>query len=414
MKKGIFGVWFKELATLIFTQTVQAFLLAIIMAIIVQALQSSSGVGSTYGAGLLAIIALSQFNKIEMLIKNIFGVTSQFNVGMDSGRAGLLGSLMLGKMALSGAKKVGDNAGKMIGGTAGAIKSKKHTRALQAERLKLEAEGNAEDLTNQADALTGEIGAMSDEYIHNASIGAARAQGAQAVGGTGSGVGISSSQIQELIGAVKEQTNEIKKGKLDGGKGDAKDKLKALDEQINESKEKTRQNRMKALSGLAETVVDLPAGALGVATGLAEGNAYKAATYGLTAAGAADSVVSGAISGGYNAGKNVVQGAKEYNADRRAAKGFDKQDFKGLEKAIREQNKSKQVNTRGDYDKAVSQANAAKASININTEIKKNIQETIRQDTIKSMSREQRGNTFNKAKKINDIKNNTKFDAGNN
>ena len=75
MKKGVFNAWFKEIVTLIFTQTVQAFLLAIVLTIIISALKNNSssvGDGAGAAAGLLAIIALSQFSKLELLVKKYF------------------------------------------------------------------------------------------------------------------------------------------------------------------------------------------------------------------------------------------------------------------------------------------------------------------------------------------------------
>ena len=67
MNKGIFSSWFREFATLVFTQTVQAFLLAIVMSIIISCIQNANGNGIN-AAGLLAIIALSSFGKIELLV----------------------------------------------------------------------------------------------------------------------------------------------------------------------------------------------------------------------------------------------------------------------------------------------------------------------------------------------------------
>ncbi len=405
MKKGIFGVWFKELATLIFTQTVQAFLLAIIMAIIVQALQSSSGVGSTYGAGLLAIIALSQFNKIELLIKNIFGVTSQFNVGMESGRAGLLGSLMLGKMALSGAKKVGDNAGKILDGRREAKASKARTNALLARQ-------GTDQLSGEAAAVQEELLNQAGDYTDNMVKGAAYSHGAQAVGGAGgagNGVGVTASQIQELKAAVKEQTGEIKSqtseikaGKLSAGKDDVKEKMKALDDQIRESRNNTTRAKLKALSGVAETLVDIPVGALGVATGLAEGSLAKGVGYGLTAAGVADSAISHTIQ---NNGERVIKEVdrrETIKRDNNTSAGFTKDQLKGFERAIKEANAGKAGETRQKYD-------AAKISLNINNEIKN----SIKKESVKVMSPSS-GSSMNNTKKNMSSRNNAKFDAGNN
>ena len=72
MKKDIFMVWLKEFCSLIFTQTVQAFLLAIIMSVVV-ATASNGNIedqGNTISAtGLIAIIALASISKVELLVK---------------------------------------------------------------------------------------------------------------------------------------------------------------------------------------------------------------------------------------------------------------------------------------------------------------------------------------------------------
>lgn len=114
MKKGVLGSWFKEFATIVFTQTVQAFLLAIVLAIIVSSLAGVSSDNKDDGvaaAGLLAIVALSSFGKIELLIKNIFGVTSSFGDpgSMQAGRGITAGTVL----AMRGAKRLTDNFSKV-------------------------------------------------------------------------------------------------------------------------------------------------------------------------------------------------------------------------------------------------------------------------------------------------------------
>ncbi len=109
MKKGIFGTWFREFATIVFTQTVQAFLLAIVMSVIISSL-AGAGKDSIDAAGLLAIIALSSFGKIEMLIKNIFGVTSAFgDPGSLRAGAGITAGTLL---AARGVRQISDNVSK--------------------------------------------------------------------------------------------------------------------------------------------------------------------------------------------------------------------------------------------------------------------------------------------------------------
>jgi len=316
-------------------------------------------------------------------------------IALGAGGAGLLGGLMLGKAALGGAGKVLNNGGKIAGGFAGGIKSAIHTHELKTERNKLLAEGDEAALQADANTIATQMGNAADEYINYAGQGAAMAQGAQAAGGIGggSGTGVSSSQIQELISAVKEQTTEIKNGKLTSGKDDAKDKLKALDEQIKASKQNTRDHAVKFVSGIAETAAALPAGALGMATGLAEGSLGKAAGYGLTAAGVADSAVSRTVKGTQNAVEGAVGGTMNVVHDVKLS---------GQNKAA----------TRTAKDNAA----AAKVSIAVNTQIRDEIKSKMTKENVKSMSTEQRKDVYERRKSVNNLKNATKakFDAGNN
>lgn len=256
MKKGIFGTWFKELATLIFTQTIQAFLLAIVMTIIISALSatgSGSGTGA-YAAGLLAIIALSQFGKIELLVKNIFGVTSQFSNDAGSMRSGAGGLLMAG-MALRSAKKLGDNIPKVASG----VKSW-HQNRLQVKNLT--AQRNALESGQLADAAMDAFEETGGEFIDNAGKGAALAAGARATGGVGGGIGssgsgglgVSQSDIQNLITAIKDQTSTLKSQKLEGTKTDNKAKLEELDAKIKQAKAGGREGIRQAFSGVTETI----------------------------------------------------------------------------------------------------------------------------------------------------------------
>lgn len=410
MKKGIFGTWFKELASLIFTQTVQAFLLAIIMAIIVNALQMSGGVAGTYGAGLLAIIALSQFGKIEQLIKQIFGVGSQFGPDLNNGKAGLLGALALGKMALSGGKKVLDNGAKIGTGLVGGIKSHAHTKALMAQRDELAA-------TEEAAGIAGETEGLIDNTLREVGTGMARGYGASmandAIGG-GSGTGVSSSQIQELISAVKDQTNVIKTKNLDEGKDSKKSKLEQLDAQIAESRKNTRDHLIRMGSGFAETAAAIPAGALGAATGLAMGDFGKAAAFSLTAAGAADSVVSGTIRGAQNVGETLNVQVRDFHTDLKTANGYDKTVKHRVKDSMKqsrqnELNKASQTISRADQARVEKARNQA-----INDAIKKNIAAHTDKNGVNYSSIDQAMKTFNNVKKNANNHTNKRFDAGNN
>ena len=113
MLNGIFGKWLREFATLVLTQTVQAFLLAVVMTIIISCLGNANDEDTgNQAAGLLAIIALASFSKIELLVKNIFGVTSQF--GDPSLAAGARGLTAGGLLAMRGGKRLLNNGSDLI------------------------------------------------------------------------------------------------------------------------------------------------------------------------------------------------------------------------------------------------------------------------------------------------------------
>lgn len=288
MKKGIFGGWFKELASLIFTQTVQAFLLAIIMSIIVNALTANGGTGGTYGAGLLAIIALSQFNKIELLIKNIFGVTSQYGGSMQDGKGGLLGSMMALKMG----KSVLDNGKKFVDGRRQSKMAGRELSNLKKERENLALGDNAENAELDAQNAFNAMGETADKFIDDAQTGAGMAAGARMVNGgtSGSNIGISSSQIDQLISAVKDQTTTLKSQKADANKKDNSDKLKDLDRKILDAQNKKDAGKRLARSGVYESIGAIGGGIAGSMVGLAQGDdVLKNATIG---AGIADKAIS--------------------------------------------------------------------------------------------------------------------------
>lgn len=288
MKKGIFGGWFKELASLIFTQTVQAFLLAIIMSIIVNALTANGGTGGTYGAGLLAIIALSQFNKIELLIKNIFGVTSQYGGSMQDGKGGFLGTMMALKMG----KSVLDNGKKFVDGRRQSKMAGRELSNLKKERENLALGDNAENAELDAQNAFNAMGETADKFIDDAQTGAGMAAGARMVNGgtSGSNIGISSSQIDQLISAVKDQTTTLKSQKADANKKDNSDKLKDLDRKILDAQNKKDAGKRLARSGVYESIGAIGGGIAGSMVGLAQGDdVLKNATIG---AGIADKAIS--------------------------------------------------------------------------------------------------------------------------
>lgn len=114
MKNKIFSVWFREVCSLVFVQSMQALLLTIMLSVVVKLY---IGAGDSYAAkqsmGVYAIIILTLVPKVELLVKKIFGMGSGV---MDDSMMGGKNSLLKTGIALKLGSSVLNNAGKVIGG----------------------------------------------------------------------------------------------------------------------------------------------------------------------------------------------------------------------------------------------------------------------------------------------------------
>lgn len=235
MNKGIFSSWFREFATLVFTQTVQAFLLAIVMSIIVSCLSEANGNGIN-AAGLLAIIALSSFGKIEMLVKNIFGVTSGFgDPSLKNGRGITAGTML----AWRGGKRLLDNGDKMIKGHRMKTEARKGMEALATSGGgELDANKNYID-GDEKSKLGSDVGKQIDEQVVKL----------QTLG-----------DIQELTKAI----NNLRTATDNANKNTTQDKLKEYQEMYQKGKDLQK-------SSVLESAGALVGGTAGTIVGLANG-----------------------------------------------------------------------------------------------------------------------------------------------
>lgn len=281
MNKGIFSNWFRELATLIFTQAVQAFLLAIVMAIVVSAMSENSGGGNStnYAAGMLALIALSQFGKIELLVKQIFGVTSQFGGDMASGRSGFTAAKFL---ALKGAKRVMNNGQKIGSGIKEMGESRREIRNIGLRQASNALNSGDENNTPQIDEdddkkqlPRAEREKLEAEQRGNSELDGG--DGATALGTSSSGLGLDSTQMGNLIAALNANTMALEQG---GGNGQGGNGVSAfnedgttktaqeiqkerLDKDMEAAQEKRKQAKRKLASGVAETAGAIVGGTVG-------------------------------------------------------------------------------------------------------------------------------------------------------
>lgn len=265
MKKGIFSSWFREIATIIFTQTIQAFLLAIVMSIIISALGSQSGStdqsGSSAAAGLLAIIALSQFGKIELLIKNIFGVTSGVaDTSMNAGFRGLTAGKVI---AARGLTRIANN-GRKIGEGIKSFKTRSEIKDLKSEKETLEAHRDA-GLTG--DPTTNRIMGSTTNDLDSSTTGS----------NANNALNVSAADI---VAAIHDQTNAIKQQTDAQERNRQDDKIEKLEQKIQEASDKKKEQIRTGVSGLAETAGGLYGASAGLAVGLAQGDNIAETTMG--------------------------------------------------------------------------------------------------------------------------------------
>ena len=250
MLNGIFGKWLREFATLVFTQAVQAFLLAIVMTIIISCLGNSTGDAETgnQAAGLLAIIALASFGKIEMLVKNIFGVTSQF--GDPSLQAGARGLTAGSVLAMKGGKRLLDNGSKLI---------QSHRQISEAKKG-LAAYGTGETAGLEAGEEGAEGSAAIDKLAKQAGVDPAAlktvTEGAEDTLET-------SVQLQGLenLGQLNSAINNLTRAMEKQSGGSNKEKYeKMLEEGKNLRRSAIRENIGGAIGGTAGAIVGLAKG----------------------------------------------------------------------------------------------------------------------------------------------------------
>lgn len=260
MLNGIFGKWLREFATLVFTQAVQAFLLAIVMTIIISCLGNATGSDAEAGnqaAGLLAIIALASFGKIELLVKNIFGVTSQF--GDPSLQAGARGLTAGSLLAMKGGKRLLDNGSKLV---------QSHRQISEAKKG-LAAYGTGETAALEAGEDGAGGSAALNQLAKEAGVDPAALKTSQELAEDTLGTSV---QLQGLdnLGQLNSAINNLTRAMEKQSGGSNKEKYeKMLEEGKNLRRSAIRENIGAAIGGTAGAIVGLAKGDQVIETTLA-------------------------------------------------------------------------------------------------------------------------------------------------
>lgn len=343
MKGNVFQIWLKEFIALVFTQTLQAFIMAVILSIIVIVYNNSTGIDEdvTMSAGVLSVIALASVSKIEVLVKKIFGIDSSVtDTSMNGGKGGLLATFAAGHLAGRFLNDI-PQIGKGISGVAkGAIdKSKAKKDYLTGVKKKVErydslhgadAEGNG--------GSTGAGGTGRGTGAGGIGGSAGAGAGAGGIGGSGSGTGGGTGDGRLNGGSITITNSTVNmsgngnnvKGENDSKAG-LKDKFK-LEDDLEELKAQYESKRKEAtlnqfraagtgIKGTAELVSAFPGAAAGAVVSAAMGtDILKGAASGV---GVSDYIVGGAadLAGtAIKTGYHTVDGVSSLSKNSKASK----------------------------------------------------------------------------------------------
>lgn len=359
MQKGVFTTWIKELCALVFVQTIQAFILAIVLSIILTFIKDNgskvSEQATVQSLGVLCIILLTSLTKMEQITKKIFGLDS-----------GLLQNkpphgLMASYMALKAAGRIFNNIPKMAGGIGniiGAGTDKKKANAKMLTRLNkkgIDKNGNPIGSSPQINAPTGENNLLAgesnllegNEYYEKAKQAKKNGDMDGYRENMGIQAGINKAKKEMAQNAtVPSRLNKSAAVGMDISvpksrpqfEKDAEKIMDAYDDEIAKAKEKRRQGIQKIVSGAAETVgagIGGMAGlSIGSISGLATGDidqVPKAMAYGIGAGDALGENLTKAVS-------SVAQGAK---ARAKASSNLDKQ-LSQMENTLKIQNNKRE------------------------------------------------------------------------
>lgn len=307
MQKGVFTTWIKELCSLVFVQTIQAFILAIVLSIILIFIAPTDGKitsqDSVSALGVLCIILLTSLTKMEQITKKIFGLDS--GILQNKPPHGLAATML----ALKAAGRVLNNVPKMVGGigsaTLGAGLDKKKANAAMLAKLQrrgLDKNGNpmsggVPQVNEGAGDGTSTL-PDSKEYYDKAK----EAKKAGDMNGYRTNMGIAAG-MDKVKKAMNNNITAPSNSYTDKDKDNYLKIMDQYDDAISKAKEKRRKGWETFASGAAETIGAGIGGGIGLSMGAISGLATgdfdqipKAAAYGLGVGDAAGENLTKAVS----------------------------------------------------------------------------------------------------------------------
>lgn len=244
MQKGVFTTWIKELCALVFVQTIQAFILAIVLSIILTFIAPTDGKitsqDSVSALGVLCIVLLTSLTKMEQITKKIFGLDS--SLLQNKPPHGLMASFM----ALKAAGRAFNNIPKIASGVSGIVSARTSKKKLE---------------TNKNKRLAGMLDNSSNSPGTSDSPGSPDSSGAPDSAG-------SPSSPSSGGGASATSGTRFKNGY---NQKDLDNYLDKYEEQLSALKKQKKEARNKIMSGVLETGGAITGAFGGAAVGLSSG-----------------------------------------------------------------------------------------------------------------------------------------------
>lgn len=305
MQKGVFTTWVKELCALVFVQTIQAFILAIVLSIMITFIAPTGGkfqnTDDVNALGILCIILLTSLTKMEQITKKIFGLDS--GILQNKPPHGLMASYM----ALKAVGRVFNNVPKVVGGigsaTLGAGLDKKKANSAMLTRLKrkgLDKNGNTlggskpiagvGGLSSAAGDNSNNINEWDDTHYKNAK---------EAYKSGDMDKYQKEMELQNAVDEARREYSQKLAGSIISGSGSGSSKkqdkvddfykiMDKYDDELAKAKEKRRKGIQDAFSGGIETIGAAAGGMVGLSIGSVSGLAtgdldqiHKATAYGI-------------------------------------------------------------------------------------------------------------------------------------
>lgn len=218
-KGGALSVWFSEFTSLVFTQTIQAFIYAIVISIILYGMNMTNVSGNSShdtnaALGLMATFALLSVFKVEEFAKQIFGFKEN-----RAAPGSAMKSLAKTAFALNLGKRVLNNVGKVTGGVRDIAKSRQDN-AKTKRRLEEDMADNGFERDKNGKLVYKGNGAKG---THSAAYSATDAT--SSVGGAGGGSGglsegdmtdAAKRRMKNALRQYEDKASEIKKSRQEG------------------------------------------------------------------------------------------------------------------------------------------------------------------------------------------------------